>query len=745
MDLPHLFSSAQQGKITRRLFFALDIGEEVITAGLWSVQDGNVSMLKTSSPIEWEGENPSDVIEAADVALEELGQEDKINEVMFGLPSSWVPNGGISEDKKKVLKELCEKLMVKPVGYVVTTEALNRFLCEQEGGPLNAIFIEYTSTSLTISLVKAGKIERTESVGRSTDSTADLLEGLARFGAQKFPLQILIYSARMKLEELEHEKQTLLSHDWQGAQGFQHIPNIDVLAQKIMIEAVCIAGGSAVAHSLGLSRPEAQAAVQQEVRVGTVNAELATDVQAPTVKPRTVPVIENTSAEFGFQEVGEHPQHTVPQEPPEEPRSAVKPEPIQEVIPGKKLSLPSFSLPKLPPLPKIRLPRFGFPIRLSVGKLGILLVVLAVVITAGLFIMKSQSKARIVAILKTTPVRADVTFILSTSIDMTDPDALTLKAEEISEDVKGEKTGPVTGVKQIGDKATGTVTVYNATSSEKVFPAGTVLTAPNGLKFLLDEDVTVASSSGTASSVRSGTADVQVTAEKIGADSNFGENTEFTVANFDKLTYVAKNEKAFGGGSSREVQVVSQADMTRLEQSLISDLKQQALDALKEKHQDNAQLVILDTGSVREEQFSADEGKEAQTLSLSMVYAANALTYSLSDLSPIAEKQFAETLPENSILQAEKTVFDVSSVSAATESGEVTLIGTLSSFAIPTLDVQALKETVAGKTVPQARAVITDRSEVSSATVNVSPSIVQLIFNAVPKDPESIALEIRVE
>ena len=101
MDLPSIFSRTQK-KDEVRTFLALEIGSEAITAGLWMAGLDGVEILKYSSPIQWSGEDAKDAVEAADVALEELGAEaSKVDDVMLGLRADWVTQTGIENEKKK--------------------------------------------------------------------------------------------------------------------------------------------------------------------------------------------------------------------------------------------------------------------------------------------------------------------------------------------------------------------------------------------------------------------------------------------------------------------------------------------------------------------------------------------------------------------------------------------------------------------------------------------------------------------
>jgi hypothetical protein len=132
--------------------------------------------------------------------------------------------------------------------------------------------------------------------------------------------------------------------------------------------------------------------------------------------------------------------------------------------------------------------------------------------------------------------------------------------------VTTHKTRPATGTKLIGDRAAGEVTIINGTSTERSFPAGTTISSPSGLKFTLTSSVTIASASGTAdpNSYQPGKATVKITAVDIGPDANLTAGTQFKIGSFSFLDYVAKNDSAFVGGSSRQVAAVSKDDLSAL-------------------------------------------------------------------------------------------------------------------------------------------------------------------------------------
>ena len=125
----------------------------------------------------------------------------------------------------------------------------------------------------------------------------------------------------------------------------------------------------------------------------------------------------------------------------------------------------------------------------------------------------------------------------------------------------------------MGDKATGAVSVANNVKTARSLPAGTILTSPSGLKFVLDETITVASGSGDVFNLQPAKAVAKITAVQIGGDSNLSAGTVFKVGTYAENETAAKNEAAISGGTSRQAKVVAKDDVAKLRSDLTDTLK----------------------------------------------------------------------------------------------------------------------------------------------------------------------------
>lgn len=179
MGLSAFFSSSKQTNSDgNKLFIALLLTDSTVQAGFWQIGQSRISLLERSAVLAYTDINS--LLVETDKALQELGKEsENVEEVIFGLEFNWVSQDGVADDKKPVLKRLTQDLSLRPVGFVVSTEALFHFLTSHDT-QLSTLLIQYISDHITVSIINRGKLMSTERVGRSDDTGADVQEAVAR-------------------------------------------------------------------------------------------------------------------------------------------------------------------------------------------------------------------------------------------------------------------------------------------------------------------------------------------------------------------------------------------------------------------------------------------------------------------------------------------------------------------------------------------------------------------------------------
>lgn len=685
---------------SREYFLALEISHGVVKSAVWSVINDKTQVLSVGASSDWDDATPDSLVTASDASLTDclskLDPQGKISpdKVIFGLPPDWIEADKISPSRLQFLKIISQKLSLRPVGYVVTPEAVVRFLAHSEGVPPTAICLGFWSNFVEVTLVRLGKIIGIHEVSRSPHPAADVLEGLSRFThIDMFPSRMLLYDSGLHLENI---KQQLLTHPWQAPQNrlpFLHFPKIEVLPPDFTVRAIALSGGAEVAKASGLL-PD-----QEE----------------------TAPV-EPPSADLGFYPPSHPPSPApLPQPPPPHPYPPAEASPVRN---------------KLPPLPnfKLKFPRVSF----SPGPVLISLFLILILGGLGLaywYLPKSK------IVLQVTPrtLTTQFEFVADAASPSADLENSILPSLQLSASVDGSQTTNTTGTLLVGDKATGSVTISNALDTPKTFPAGTTINTPSGLKFLLMESVTVASASGSAGNLLVGKAPAKITAAQIGSDSNLTAGTTFRVASFAVTQISALNETAFSGGSSRTVAAVDKNDISSLRSQLSSSLNSSLKDKLSSQLSPD-QLLLAETLQTETptESFDHKLGDAADSLTLSLSLSASATAVSRSDIFALVKGQIQSQIPEGYEFSGDpEFTFSVLKASAT----KATIQTQAKASLLPRFDSAQIAQAVSGKSLPVASTYLESLPGVSHVDVIFSPPLPKLLL-VLPRLPSHISVSV---
>lgn len=783
MQLPS-FKSHQPNTDTRKVLTAC-IAETSITLAVWEVnskseagdqrlgekgQHQQVKVLEIGTPKEWVEEN--ELVDAWEFGLTELKQQAQgISEVLLGLPDEWVKGNDIIPEKKKLLQHICKQTKLTPIGFVVSHEALWKYLSVKSGAANSALFFEISSGEISLSLIEHGLGVQHESVGRSEVVIDDLQEAIARIEKKPFPPQVFFFSSILSEEQLQDIKNEFLHFDWLAQGSFSRIPEVEVLEKTIVVQAISEIGGKEVLQSQKKSEEKNEAMMPNTP--SPTSPEFADALAVGKKHPNT----KEQPSPFDFEEVtkAKAPDRNisafgVPMATPVVPATAPSAEMDNQTEADDELPFTSASQtsqarkswwpfgkknqtsPSPRPKPAGQIDstpnkplRPAFVFNLAKFKLlPVIAVVALVAIISGYFFLRSQVKAQVKVFLKTETVQKDVQITLDENASGNPAETGVLKASTVTKEVSGSQETSTTGSKLIGEKATGTVTIFNGTENTKTFEKGTELQV-NSKKYLLDEEVTVASATAKIDSnlnktLESGKKDAKVVAADIGAEYNVGANTEFVIANFSKDTYMARNEKDISGGSSRETQAVSKEDQQKLLESLRKELTEQAEKELNEQKQDGQYLVIAGTPKIIDSSYSAEVGEETQTLKLTASVEATAYVYQAEDLRPLAENTLVSLVPEGGALLAD--TINILSKQSETASGSATvkLDAQLSAQYTPPTNSDEWVQQISGRTLEQAQRLLEEKSEISAVEISLQPSIAQTLFGNMPKDTGKIQL-----
>lgn len=712
-------------------FLAIQIDAEFLKTAVWEVAEQTTKLVAVGSTQEWDGSSTEILLEAMDAsltrALEQLPEDFGVDpdQVIFGLPETWVLTEGVVPARLADLKILCERMAFKPLGFVVTTEAITHYLKIKEGTPLTAILIKTSVTEAAVTIVRVGKIEGTHAVGRSGDLAADVREGLARFGEQEsLPTRMILYDGGEDLNDLS---QQLMAFDWQEHLPFLHLPNIEPAENAFSITAIAMAGGAEIAKSLGFTIE-----MKSDTKIQNENVETSDTKDIENIKDvGNVESIESVEINEDEKEIiGKTEENVV--------ETAVS----KRKIRFPKIKLPSLRLPKLR-LPELKLARFNLRF-MSGRKLTAVFVLLILgLIMAGIVMgAKRLPKANIFLTFNGQSLNQKVSIIVDPKADSVDAERGVLPATEVKLTKSAGKQKNVSGTKMVGDKAAGTVTIYNMRKDgSKNFPAGTIISRDK-LKFATDAEVTVASASGTIESTVSGKANVNVTAADFGPEYNLEAGVEFQTGDFSKSIYAARNDAAFSGGTKKDVAVVAKKDVSDLRNDLLTQLKEES--AAEIKNQADGKRVFVETLTAKpiEEKLSTPVLGEAEVVTMDLTAEVTALAVEEKDLNDLLSAVLRDEIPEGFTLPINDFEVEVTNVLA--DEGKVAFEALVKAKLSPIVSQTEILDKIAGKRPKEALEQIQNRPHFKGVKLELVPNL-PAILQWMPVNRDKIYLEIRLE
>lgn len=682
---PH--SQTKETLASRSYLFAIEIGPEIVKTAIWSVVNDKPQVLAVGQMCKWDDSSENSLIEAVDQSLSQCINlfdptgKAKIDQVILGLPPTWVVQDKINPDKLQLLKALSSKLELKPVGFVVTPEAVVKFLAHTENVPSTAIFLGFWPNILEVTLVRMGRIEGVHHVKRSDSVADDVAEGISRFpNVDILPSRMMLYDSGLDLEDI---KQTLLAFPWQAPQKklpFLHFPKIEILSSDFTVRAIATAGGSEVAQALGL----------------------ITEIEPePQPEPQTI----TTPSDLGFSQNLEMPQAETEVEVEAETFKPVK----------NKIKLP-----------KIKLPILILPV---------------VLILVGLFAAYWYlPKATVTLFVTPKLIDTGFSFVADTSVKTADFEKSVIPGSFSEVSLNDSKTSPTTGSKLVGDRAIGLVVIENGLDIAKTFTAGTAITSPSGLKFTLDDSVTVASASGSIGNLILGKANVKVTAANIGTDSNLSAGTVFRVGAFAVTQIDARNDTALSGGNSRQVKAVSKDDVAKLRSDLTQSLKDKARDQLVQQIS-TEQTIIPESITIQtvSEDLDHKEDEAADNVTLKVTVKAKGIVVAKSDIQNMIDAKIKPLIPQGFTAPTESSQ---SFIVKKTDSNSVAFDTKVTAKILPGYNLPDVVKNIVGKSPSKAKLYLEKLEGVSQIDILVNPNV-PLLPASLPHIFKNITLSIR--
>jgi len=264
-----------------------------------------------------------------------------------------------------------------------------------------------------------------------------------------------------------------------------------------------------------------------------------------------------------------------------------------------------------------------------------------------------------------------------TSVDGINVEDLVIPAKEETVLKNGSDNGTATGVASRGEKATGTVIIFNKTTDAVTIPAGTIL-SNGGLNFILQGTVNLDAANPPAIPMTQ--ANGNVVAEAVGSEYNVEGGTEFVVGSYALGEVSAANSDKFTGGSKEDYKVVSQGDIDTLADKIEKGLYEEAEEELSREAEGSRWIFVK--SSVKKEidgDVTSDvpAGAEQDSFNVSLKTRSTALYYDENALDEMIEELLLSEVDEDEDMSglelSENLEKEVEGKSAAVDGGKIIL------------------------------------------------------------------------
>lgn len=295
-----------------------------------------------------------------------------------------------------------------------------------------------------------------------------------------------------------------------------------------------------------------------------------------------------------------------------------------------------------------------------------------------------------------------------------------------------------TGKRDIGEKASGEVTLYSYDEKERQLSKGTKLQV-DSLSYETDDSTTIPPSQFAADGITKnpGKAKIKIHASVLGTESNIDKNKRFSVAGISSNIVFGINEASLTGGTKKVVRTIAKADIDNIKSFVIDKAKKEAID----KQQSDTSFILLPeltTALAKKEEFSGEIGEEADSLKYTASGEVVLSRIPKKTIQDFVEKKLISEKPSG--YETEKVTFTVKNQKKL-ENGDIQFtIGGEIVFT-KSLNANNIAKTVVGKGKEEGKTLIQSQYGVTQIELNINPPF-PLIQDWMPFWQDHIRIEL---
>ena len=292
--------------------------------------------------------------------------------------------------------------------------------------------------------------------------------------------------------------------------------------------------------------------------------------------------------------------------------------------------------------------------------------VLAGALAAAVFLLVLP-KGQVILVPKNDILVRDLEISYGTSVKAADSTKLVVPGTQVAEDLELKKTIDSQGKKEVGNRATGFVKIYNFTRLPLNLKAETTTLSLNGKNYNLVNDVSQLKPTGyknprTKEVDESTLGDaVEIIAAEGGDSYNLPAGTRLEISNkvFGSKPQVlyAKTDSPVDGGTSRYLSVVTDQDIAGAQEQLKGD----GLAQVRSKLQDQGLVLPDDSYTLQVTQFNTDKaaGTQSPNFEADIKLKLTGLAIREAELRQLVFDRVNQTLSDNKTLDTKDGAYQL--------------------------------------------------------------------------------------
>ena len=338
-------------------------------------------------------------------------------------------------------------------------------------------------------------------------------------------------------------------------------------------------------------------------------------------------------------------------------------------------------------------------------------------------------KVNIIIALKAQEADYNFEFVTDESISEIDSTYNKIPVERI--EVVNEKTEAysATGKKRMTEKAGGEITVYNEySSSPQKIVANTRFLSKDGKLFKIAESITIPGFSRVEGKDVPGEVTATVYADVAGEEYNIGASS-FTLPGLQghpKYSSVyARSSQAMSGGVDKDVLYFSESDYITAKDKLVKIAEEESEQDFLSKISD--QVILLENTKEKgdiEVKTNVKIGEIANDFEMTVSMKTSALFINKDNLDNLISAKINSELGKNMELVEGSRNYEIKET-IKDENGNITIPVYATQNLIAKIDVNKIKEEIAGKDEAELNNYFNNMREISSATIEFWPDWVK--------------------